>query len=96
MGQNRVTVQTTPPIRQAVSGHYAGWVLDNLWTFGGCDFPTVPCADGGEKRYYPIAYGAGVQVPDGVVVIGGTNGTHSHRFCFFVESDGTPHHNLSP
>ncbi len=95
LGQNRVTVQTTPPLRQDISGHSAGWVRDNLWVYGGCNFPGVPCADGGQKRYYPSAYGAGVQVPDGVVVIGGTDGTNSLPFCFFVESDGTWHYDIS-
>mgnify|MGYP006384731659 CR=1 FL=1 len=63
MGQNRVVVTPTGiPLKQAVSGHYAGWIMDKLMITGGCNFPDVPCADGGQKVYYPKAYGASVQV----------------------------------
>lgn len=94
LGQNRVSVQSTPPLRNAVSGHAAGWIRDNLWVHGGCNFPDVPCADGGQKAYYPMAYGAGVQVPDGVVVIGGTDGQFSWKSCTFVDSEGRWHQDV--
>ena len=86
LGQNRVSVTATPPMRDAVSGHYAGWVMGKLWTWGGCNFPDVPCADGGEKKYYPMAYGASVQVPGGVVVLGGVDATQSYDKCVFYKS----------
>ncbi|MDE5560949.1 MAG: sodium/solute symporter [Bacteroidaceae bacterium] len=86
MGQNRVYVGSTPPMRDAVSGHYAGWINGQLWTWGGCNFPDVPCADGGQKKYYPIAYGASVQTPDAVLLIGGTDGEESYGKCGFYNS----------
>ena len=88
MGQNRVSVHPTPPMRRAVSGHVTGWIHDNLWVHGGCNFPDVPCADGGKKKYYSMAYGAGLQVPGGVVVIGGTDGVSSWPVCFLMDYDG--------
>lgn len=85
-GQNRVSVAPTPPMRDAVSGHYAGWIRGGLWTWGGCNFPDVPCADGGTKKYYPIAYGAGVPVSDGLFILGGTDGEVSYAKCGFYSS----------
>lgn len=75
-------------MRRAVSGHVTGWIHDNLWVHGGCNFPDVPCADGGKKKYYSMAYGAGLQVPGGVVVIGGTDGVSSWPVCFLMDYDG--------
>ena len=86
LGQNRVYVSTTPPMRDAVSGHYAGWIHGKLWTWGGCNFPGVPCADGGEKVYYPLAYGANVSVPGGVVVLGGMDANGSSDQCGFYDA----------
>jgi N-acetylneuraminic acid mutarotase len=65
----------------AVSGHYAAWLMGKLSTYGGCNFPDVPCADGGQKVYYPQAYGASVQVPGGAVYLGGMNATSSLNEC---------------
>ena len=90
IAQNRISVSPSTPMDKAVSGHYAGWINGGLTTYGGCDFPDVPCADGGQKVYYPQAYGASVQVPDGVVYIGGMNSTTSLDECTFLnEIDGT-------
>ena len=90
IAQNRISVSPSTPMDKAVSGHYAGWINDGLTTYGGCDFPDVPCADGGQKVYYPKAYGASVQVPGGVVYIGGMNSTTSLDECTFLnEIDGT-------
>ena len=59
-------------------------------TYGGCNFPDVPCADGGQKVYYPIAYGASVQVPGGAVYLGGMDAEGSHSECmFYSATDGT-------
>ena len=90
IAQNRVTVQPATPLDRAVSGHYAGWIKGELATYGGCNFPDVPCADGGEKVYYPCAYGASVQVPGGVVYIGGMDNAGSLNGCTFINAaDGT-------
>ncbi|MBR5593430.1 MAG: sodium/solute symporter [Bacteroidaceae bacterium] len=86
IAQNRVTVSPGTPMERAVSGHYAGWVNGELSTYGGCDFPDIPCADGGKKVYYPKAYGASVQVPDGTVYIGGMNTTSSLSECQFINA----------
>ena len=89
MAQNRVYVTPSSPLGNAVSGHYAGWIKGELSTYGGCNFPDVPCADGGQKVYYPIAYGASVQVPGGVVYLGGMDATASYNECvFYNEKDG--------
>ncbi|MBQ3243754.1 MAG: sodium/solute symporter [Bacteroidaceae bacterium] len=90
MAQNRITVSSAKPIKRAVSGHYAGLVNGELTTYGGCDFPDVPCADGGKKVYYPRAYGASVQVPDGYVYLGGMDETGSLSECTLINvTDGT-------
>ena len=89
VAQNRVSVSPTAPLERAVSGHYAGWINDGLNIYGGCNFPDVPCADGGQKVYYPRAYGASVQVPGGYVYIGGMDSTASLSECLFInETDG--------
>ena len=84
MAQNRVSVSPAQPMSDAVSGHYAGWIMGQLSTYGGCNFPDVPCADGGQKVYYPQAYGASVQVPGGVVYLGGMNADSSLSECTFI------------
>ena len=90
MAQNRVTVTPATPLTEPVSGHYAGWIKGQLSTYGGCNFPDVPCADGGQKVYYPKAYGASVQVPGGVVYLGGMNADGSLSECEFLSAaDGT-------
>ncbi len=38
--------------KQGVSAPYAGMLGDRLVVAGGCNFPGVPAADGGEKVYY--------------------------------------------
>ncbi len=86
MGQNRVSVSPAQPMSEPVSGHYAGWIMGQLSTYGGCNFPDVPCADGGQKVYYPKAYGASVQVPRGVVYIGGMNAESSLSECTFINA----------
>ena len=90
MGQNRVSVTPAMPMDNAVSGHYASWQMDGLSTYGGCNFPDVPCADGGQKVYYPKAYGASVQVPGGAVYLGGMDATASLSDCTFLSAtDGS-------
>ena len=93
IAQNRISVSPAQPMDRAVSGHYAGWIQGELATYGGCNFPNVPCADGGEKVYYPRAYGASVQVPGGAVYIGGMDSTGSTGECNFINAtDGTSSH----
>ena len=86
MAQNRVSVTPAKPMSDAVSGHYAAWLMGELSTYGGCNFPDVPCADGGQKVYYPQAYGASVQVPGGAVYLGGMNATTSLSKCVFLSA----------
>jgi len=69
--QNNIIVKKAPDMPMAVSGHFAAIVDGQLKTWGGCNFPDVPCADGGQKVFYPKAYGASVTVPEGTVYIGG-------------------------
>ena len=88
--QNRISVSPAQPLEKAVSGHYAAWTNDGLATFGGCNFPDIPCADGGQKVYYPRAYGASVQLPGGAVYLGGMDSTGSISECLFINAtDGT-------
>ena len=75
LGQNNVYLTPSIGLQRAVSGHFAGIVNNQFWSWGGCDFPYQPCADGGAKKYYPLAYGASVVVPQGTVAIGGTAGS---------------------
>ena len=90
IAQNKVTVSPAQPLDNAVSGHYASWANGSLSTYGGCNFPDIPCADGGQKVYYPRAYGASVQVPDGAVYLGGMDATSSISECLFINAtDGT-------
>jgi len=87
-GQNGITVTPAGHMDKAVSGHFAGIVSGQLQTWGGCNFPDVPCADGGQKVFYPKAYGASVAVPEGTVYIGGTDGkSSSYEVALLVKSE---------
>ena len=70
-GQNNIIVTPAGKMERAVSGHFAGIVDGQLTTWGGCNFPDTPCADGGQKVFYPKAYGASVAVPGETIYIGG-------------------------
>ena len=96
MAQNRISVSPATPMNRAVSGHYAGWIKGELATYGGCNFPDVPCADGGEKVYYPSAYGASVQVPGGAVYMGGMNAATSFSECIFINASDSTVTPISP
>ena len=90
IAQNRISVSPAQPMQKAVSGHYASMINGDLSIYGGCNFPDVPCADGGQKVYYPIAYGASVQVPGGTVYLGGMDSASSLSECLFINAtDGT-------
>ena len=71
--QNNIVVTPAGEMERSVSGHFAGIVDGQLKTWGGCNFPDVPCAEGGQKVFYPKAYGASVTVPEGTVYLGGMN-----------------------
>jgi len=86
LATNNLYLTPAVGLQKDVSGHYAGLVNGELWTWGGCNFPTVPLAEGGTKQYYPIAYGASVVVSQGTVVIGGTAGTSSSRETFLMKN----------
>ena len=87
MGQNHVYVSPVASMSEPVSGHYASWKNGKLSTYGGCNFPNIPCADGGQKVYYPVAYGASVQVPGGAVYLGGMDAKSSRSECIFINSN---------
>lgn len=96
MAQNKVTVSPSTPMDKAVSGHYASWTKGSLATYGGCNFPDVPCADGGQKVYYPRAYGASVQVPGGTVYLGGMDATASISECIFINASDSTTTKIAP
>lgn len=50
------------PVKGGVSGCYAGFVNDWLIVAGGCNFPDVPVAEGGKKKYYNKVYALNVAV----------------------------------
>lgn len=70
--QYKVHVTHAVPLQTAVSGHYAGANNGELRTWGGCNFPDKPLAEGGKKRFYPVAYGVSIPVSQGTVCVGGT------------------------
>lgn len=96
---------------QGVSAPFAGRIGNALVVAGGCNFPGVPAAEGGEKVFYrtiyrlenpaddeaewervgelPVAaaYGVGITVPQGLVCIGGTDGTQSLRHAWLLRVD---------
>ncbi|MBR5395055.1 MAG: sodium/solute symporter [Bacteroidaceae bacterium] len=84
--QNNIVVTRAPDMPRAVSGHFASIQDGQLVTWGGCNFPDVPCADGGQKVFYPKAYGASVTVPEGTVYIGGTSENGSETETTFENS----------
>ena len=96
MAQNKVTVSPSTPMDKAVSGHYASWTKGSLATYGGCNFPDVPCADGGQKAYYPRAYGASVQVPGGTVYLGGMDAAASISECIFINASDSTTTKIAP
>ena len=91
MAQNKVSVSPAKPLDKAVSGHYAGWIKDKLSIYGGCNFN-----ENGEKVYYPKAYGASVQVPDGVVYLGGMNAETSLNECTFINAKDSTATSITP
>ena len=44
------------PIKKGVSGFYAGIVRNSLIVAGGCNFPDIPVAEGGKKKFYKDAF----------------------------------------
>ena len=94
---------------QGVAASFAGVLGSDLVVAGGCNFPEIPAAEGGAKRFYadifaldlsnphgwfklgelpkPLAYGATVAVPEGLVCIGGTSdGKTSENAVFLLTS----------
>ena len=95
-GQNNITVTKAPDMPRTVSGHFAGIQNGELTTWGGCNFPDIPCADGGQKVFYPKAYGASVTVPEGTVYIGGTSESGSKTETTFENSKSLDSKSGSP
>lgn len=50
-----------PGFSFGVSACYAGWLDGQLLMAGGCNFPDVPAAEGGKKKYYQQIYIATVE-----------------------------------
>lgn len=93
---------------QGVSGIFSGRVGNSVLVAGGCNFPDVPAAEGGAKKFYNsvyvlenpleeesawkeigyltdvVAYGASVTTPEGVVCIGGSNGSSVKSSVFML------------
>ena len=88
LGQNHITVTPDIPLSQPISGHYTGWMQGKLWTWGGCNFPEIPCADGGKKHYYPQAYGASLSIGQGVLILGGQDEMGSHNTVLYIIPQG--------
>lgn len=57
---NKMNLKPLSPLsiqgEQGLSGHFAGVVEDKIIVAGGCNFPNVPAADGGEKVFYDVVY----------------------------------------
>lgn len=57
---NSVTYRSLPPLRvggaEGVSAPFAGSLGPNFIVAGGCNFPDVPAARGGQKRFYSDIY----------------------------------------
>ena len=89
--QNRITVSPAQPMERAVSGHYASWTNGGLSIYGGCNFN-----DEWQKVYHPKAYGASVQVPDGVVYLGGMDSNSSLSECVFISATDSTVTTIAP
>lgn len=44
------------PVSDGVSAPFAGFIGDYMLVGGGCNFPDIPAADGGKKKFYKEAY----------------------------------------
>lgn len=57
---NSVSYRPLTPLKvngeQGVSAPFAGSIYQNLIVAGGCNFPDVPAAKGGTKRFYADIY----------------------------------------
>ena len=92
-------------VGQGVSAPFSGVVGDKIVVIGGCNFPDVPAAEGGSKRYYgnvytydgntwqlntlafdAVAYGVSVQVPEGIVCIGGMGQSGATNKVYLVSA----------
>lgn len=96
-------------IEKGVSACFAGVVDGYLIMAGGCNFPDVPAADGGKKKFYqgiyaakisptadtldwqlmgklpePCAYGVSVNLPNGLLCMGGCNAEGSFNQVFKI------------
>lgn len=108
-GSRKIDFRPLAPLEvaggQGVSAAYSGVADGSMLVAGGCNFPDIPAADGGTKRYYDqvfryddarnrwtcvgrlphaSAYGASVTTPDGIVCLGGTDGSCSLDDVFLL------------
>lgn len=49
------------PVKKGISAPLAGFIGDWLIVGGGCNFPTIPAAEGGSKAYYAQCYALDTQ-----------------------------------
>lgn len=61
-GQNAAMSFPDFPHAKGVSAPFAGFVGDRLIVAGGCNFPDVPAAEGGKKKFYDTVYAIDVDV----------------------------------
>jgi len=61
-GQNTVMSFPDFPLAKGVSAPFAGFVGNRLIVAGGCNFPDVPAAEGGRKKFYNAVYAIDVNV----------------------------------
>lgn len=60
-GQNAGMSFPDFPLPQGVSAPFAGFVGDSLIVAGGCNFPDIPAAEGGKKKFYDTVYAVDVK-----------------------------------
>lgn len=60
-GQNAGMSFPDFPLSQGVSAPFAGFVGDSLIVAGGCNFPDIPAAEGGKKKFYDAVYAVDVK-----------------------------------
>ena len=54
--QQSVTEIPSYPVEKGVSAPFAGFIGNRMFVGGGCNFPDVPAAQGGTKKYYQESF----------------------------------------
>lgn len=98
-----LVIQCTPPKTAGVSAVFAGLSQGIVLMAGGAHFPDIPAAAGGTKVYeraittpdgrqvgmlpVPMAYGASITTPQGILCAGGCNSQGPSRDAFLMQWD---------